>query len=70
MVKKVSFEENLNKLEQMVTSLEAGELSLDESIKNFEAGVKLYTDCKDYLGEIEKKVSVLTENLEEKVIEE
>ena len=70
MSKKISFEENLDKLEKMVQSLESGELSLDDSIKNFEFGVKLYTECKDYLGKVEKKVSVLTESLEEKVIEE
>ena len=59
MAKKVSFEQNLDKLEKMVMSLENGELTLDESIKNFEAGVNLYNECKSYLGEVEKKVDGL-----------
>ena len=66
MAKKIDFEKNLNDLEKMVQTLEGGELNLDESIKNFENGVKLYNSCKNYLQEVEKKVSVLTESLEEK----
>jgi exodeoxyribonuclease VII small subunit len=69
MAKKINFEKNLEELETLVSGLESGELSLDESIKNFEAGVKLYTDCKKYLGEVEKKITVLTESLEEKEID-
>ena len=70
MAKKINFEGNLQKLEDMVSSLESGELTLDESIKNFESGVKLYNECKNYLGDVEKKVSILTDSLEEKVIED
>lgn len=66
MAKKVNFEKNLEELETIVSGLESGELSLDESLKKFENGVKLYNDCKKYLGEVEKKISVLTESLEEK----
>ena len=66
MTKKVDFEKNLNELEEMVQTLEGGELNLEESIKNFESGVKLYNSCKKYLQDVEKKVSILTESLEEK----
>ncbi|OIQ18247.1 MAG: exodeoxyribonuclease VII small subunit [Bacteriovorax sp. MedPE-SWde] len=69
MAKKINFEKNLENLETIVAGLETGELSLDESINNFEEGVKLYTDCKKYLGEVEKKITVLTESLEEKEID-
>ena len=66
MTKKVNFEKSIEELEEIVHGLESGELTLDESIKKFESGVKLYNNCKDYLGEVEKKISVLTESLEEK----
>lgn len=61
---KKSFEGSLEKLETIVEKLESEELSLDESIKQFEEGIKLYKSCKDLLSEAEKKVSILTESLE------
>ena len=69
MASKIDIESNLKKLEELVHGLESGELSLDESLKNFEEGVKLYTDSKGYLEKVEKKVLELTDKLEEKEIE-
>ncbi len=69
MASKIDIENNLKKLEELVHGLESGELSLDESLKNFEEGVKLYTDSKSYLEKVEKKVLELTDKLEEKEIE-
>ena len=45
--------------------LENGELSLDESIKKFEDGIKLYKNCRELLDQAEKKISVLTSDLTE-----
>lgn len=59
------FESSLSKLEEVVGQLEGGNLSLDESIKSFEQGIKLYKDCKDLLQNAEKKITVLSESLEE-----
>lgn len=69
MASKIDIESNLKKLEELVHGLESGELSLDESLKNFEEGVKLYSDSKGYLEKVEKKVLELTDKLEEKEIE-
>lgn len=66
---KKSFEGSLTKLEEIVNKLESGESGLDESIKQFEEGIKLYKSCKDLLGEAEKKISVLTDSLEEESYE-
>lgn len=69
MAKKIdikSFEKNLEKLEEVVSKLESDQLSLDESLKEFESGVKLYQVCKSTLEEAQKKVTSLTEKLEEK----
>ncbi|MAE57438.1 MAG: exodeoxyribonuclease VII small subunit [Halobacteriovorax sp.] len=69
MAKKITFEKKLEELENIVKSLESGEATLDESLKNFGAGVELYKDCKKYLDEVESKVSQLTKDLEEKELE-
>ena len=63
--KKKSFEQTLQDLENIVNKLENGELNLDESIKNFEIASKLYKECKVELEKAEKKIAILTENLQE-----
>lgn len=66
---KKNFETSLTKLEDVVSQIEGGQLSLDESIKKFEEGIKLYKGCKDLLEQAEKKISVLSESLEEEEYE-
>jgi len=56
-----SFEEQLKALEQVVERLERGELSLDESVRLFEEGVKLSNACKKELEAAEGKIQVLVE---------
>lgn len=65
MSKKKSFEDSLKELESIVTKLESGEMSLEESLDRFEQGTKLYKECKELLSIAEKKVSVLTDSLKE-----
>ena len=62
---KKSFEDSIEKLESLVENLESGDLTLDESIKKFEEGIKLYKSCKDLLSESEQKIKVLTDSLKE-----
>ena len=62
---KKTFEDSIQKLEDLVENLESGDLTLDESIKKFEEGIKLYKSCKDLLSESEKKIKVLTDSLKE-----
>lgn len=54
------FETSLNNLEKIVAQLESGKLSLEDSIKAFESGVKLVSQCQKLLNEAEKKIEVLT----------
>ena len=63
--KKSSIEDKLNELEAIVEQFEEKELDLDDSLKNFENGVKLYKECRKLLGEAEKKIKVLTDSLSE-----
>lgn len=53
------FETALKKLEEVVRRLEGGELSLDDSLKAFEEGVKYAALCSSKLNEAEKKVEIL-----------
>ena len=53
------FEEALQKLESIVKRLEDGNLSLEESLKSFEEGVRLSRFCGSKLDEAEKRVEIL-----------
>lgn len=66
---KFEFEDALENLESIVSKLESGELSLEESIDNFEAGVKKYKVCKKLLDKAQKKISLLTDSLNEVSLE-
>lgn len=55
-----SFEEAMKELGDIVERLEDGDVSLEESIKLFENGMKLSRTCQKMLENAEKKVSVLT----------
>ena len=55
------FEEQLTALESVVERLERGELSLDESVRLFEEGVKLSNACKQELEAAEGKIQVLVQ---------
>ncbi len=52
----LKFEQAMAKLEDIVVTLEKGELGLDESLKLFEEGTKLATFCNNALGEAEQKI--------------
>lgn len=53
------FETALKKLEEVVKKLEGGELSLEDSLKAFEEGIKQAAFCSKKLNEAEKRVEVL-----------
>ena len=57
--KPLNFEQALGELESLVTAMESGEMSLEESLQAFEQGVKLTRDCQQALTEAEQKVQLL-----------
>ena len=57
--KEFNFEEALENLEELVSSMENGELSLEDSLKAFERGIKLTRECQTALKDAEQKVQVL-----------
>lgn len=55
----VKFEDQLENLEAIVTRIDSGELSLEQSIDAFERGVKLVRSLNHKLDEVERRVEVL-----------
>lgn len=55
----MDFEKKLSRLEEIVGQMESGDLSLEDSLKNFEEGIKLSRDCHTQLNEAEQKVKEL-----------
>lgn len=58
-MEELSFEEALSRLEEIVKTLEGGDLALDDSLKIFEEGIALSRFCMKRLEEVEKKVEIL-----------
>ncbi len=63
----MSFEKALAELETIVGKLEAGELSLDESLEIFEKGVEMARFLRTELEKAEKKVEILLKDAEGKI---
>jgi exodeoxyribonuclease VII small subunit len=61
-MKDIKFEDALQRLEQIVDQLEAGDLPLEDSLKVFEEGVALARRCAKYLEEAEKRIELLTKD--------
>ncbi|OBS09914.1 exodeoxyribonuclease VII small subunit [Acidihalobacter prosperus] len=58
--KKIDFEKTLAELEAVVSRMEHGELSLEESLKEFERGITLTRACQQALADAEQRVAQLT----------
>lgn len=56
------FETSLSQLEQIVQSMESGELGLEQSLQQFEKGIKLAKNCQNALSNAELKVNQLIED--------
>ncbi len=57
MAKKVTFEEALGGLEEIVRRLEDGELPLEECLEQYREGLRLHKVCQDRLGKVEEELS-------------
>lgn len=58
----LSFEEAMQSLEDIISELESGKLTLSESVKKFEQGIKLSKYCNETLENAEKQILVLIED--------
>ncbi len=64
----IHFEQSLQHLNALVEKMEQGNSSLEESLKNFEVGIKLIHECQTALSTAEQKVKILTEKKGEKIL--
>ena len=67
-IKDLQFEEGLKKLEELVTQLDDGDLSLEESISYYEIGIKLKSHCEKLLKMAELKILKVSDK--EKIVAE
>jgi exodeoxyribonuclease VII small subunit len=58
--KKVSFEQALERIEEIVSEIEDGSVPLEESIDKYAEGIKLIDQCRTILAGAEKKIQLLT----------
>lgn len=61
MEEKINFEEAMKELEDIANQLEKGDLTLDESVQKFEAGMELSKKLNKVLEDSEKKINILIE---------
>ena len=67
--KKLSFEENIEKLEEILSKLEDEKLPLDMSVKLYEEGMKLVSTCNRELEDAERKIKILTRGDDGQIVE-
>ena len=70
MEKELTFESAMKRLEEIVNALESGQVSLDDSLKLFEEGIKLTKYCENELKNIENKAAKILENSKEEDFQE
>ncbi len=59
----------MEELEKLVEQMERGDISLEESLKSFERGVKLTRTCQQALQDAEQKVQILLEKNGQQTLE-
>ena len=59
--KKLTYEDGIRRLQEIVKALESGGLTLDESVKLFEAGAALSRFCTEELEKAERRITLLEE---------
>ena len=65
-----TFEENLQRLEQIVRAMEQGDVPLDESLKLFQEGTSLVESCGKLLDEAELQVKKIVADADGNLVEE
>ena len=66
---KVTFEEALARLEEIVRMLESGSAPLDKSLELFEEGVSLVKMCNSKLDNVEQRIKILSKNESGEIVE-
>lgn len=61
MAKAQTLEQSFEKLEQIIGNLENGDVSLEDSFKLYNEGMKMIQNCNQQLDKVEKKIVVLNQ---------
>ena len=56
----LSFEDAMNRLEQIVEEMESGKLLLEDLLVRYEEGMKLLKVCHERLAHAERKIQIIT----------
>ncbi|MDD3579488.1 MAG: exodeoxyribonuclease VII small subunit [Desulfobacca sp.] len=67
-MKSENFEEALKRLENLIQQLESGDLPLEQALQTFEEGMRLVRFCTHKLDEVEKKVEILLQDEEGRLV--
>ena len=62
---KANFATSLMNLEKIVTELESGNLSLEDSLERYKQGIDLIKNCNKLIEDAEKEVAKLTKDFKE-----
>ena len=68
--KNQTFEEKIERLEQIVRAMERGDVALEESLKLFQEGTELVRSCRKLLDEAELRVSEINTAADGSLVEE
>lgn len=59
MAKALTLEESFGKLDEVISRMESGNISLEESFKLYNEGVKLIKNCNSQLDKVEKQIVII-----------
>lgn len=65
MAKQAGIEENFQKLDEIIAALEESDVTLEQSFKLYNEGMKLVKSCNTQLDKVEKQMIILGENGED-----
>ena len=61
MTDKFNFNKGLDELEVIINKMESGDISLEDSLKYFEKGVRIHRQCHNALKDAEQRINILSE---------
>ena len=56
MSKKFELEKQMNSLDSIITNLESDELTLEKQLLEYENGMKIIKECRNYIEKTEQKI--------------
>ena len=59
---KLSFEDTIAKLEGIVDRIESGQTPLEESLEQYETGMKMIAHCREILQKCEEKIEMISKS--------